>query len=231
MNEKDSVIEIDFLEILRVLIGRWWILLLCVIIVGGASYAYSEYGVPKMYISTGRMYINTYTGQNGSASENQRSTSVITASQRSVLTCIEVLKSMSVLDEVAKAVDLGYSAGQIKSMVSMVSANETEVLQITVRCNNPEHAKKIVDCLMNVATVELKNIVDIPTIKIIDEGNINRVPISPSVTLTAMIGALMGGIISAVVIAIIALGDRRIKSEEDLKNFNIPILGVIPDIM
>ena len=230
MNEKDSVIEIDFLELLRVLISRWWILLLCVIIGGGVSYAYSEYGVPKMYISTGRMYINTYTGS-GSASENQRSTSIITASQRSVLTCIEVLKSTSVLDKVAKTVDLGYSAGQIKRMLSMAAANETEVLQINVTCNNPEHAKKIVDCLMNVATVELKNIVDIPTIKIIDEGNINRTPVSPNVTLTAMIGALMGGVISAIVIAIIALGDKRIRSEEDLKNFNIPIIGVIPDIM
>ena len=231
MNEKDNAIEIDFIELIKVLLSRIWVIALCAVIGGGASYAYSEYGITKMYVSTGRMFINTYTGQNGSTNENQRSSSIITASQRSVLTCIEVLKSTSVLKEVAKAVNLGYNSGQIKSMLSMVSANDTEVLQITVTCGNPEHAKKIVDSLMEVATVELKNVVDIPTIKIIDEGNLSRTPISPNIPLRTMVGAACGGALAAVVIVILALQDKRIKSEEDLKNFNIPIIGVIPDMM
>ena len=232
MNESESgVIEINFLELLGILLNRWWIILLCVLVFGGAAYGYTNYMVTKMYVSTGKMYINTYMGEAGAPSETQRSTSVITASQKSVLTCIEVLKSTSVISEVAKQSGLGYTSGQIKSMLSMSAANDTEVLEVKVTCENPEHAKKIVDTLMTVATTELKDIVGIPTIKIIEEGTLSRSPVSPNVTMQTMIGAFIGGLLAAAVIVIIALQDKRIKSEEDLKGFEIPVIGVIPDIL
>ena len=232
MNDNDSgVIEINFLELLGILLKRWWIILLCVLIGGGIAYGYSNFVVTKMYVSTGKMYINTYMGEGSAPSETQRSTSIITASQKSVLTCIEVLKSSSVIGEVAKLSELGYTSGQIKSMLSMTAANDTEVLEVKVTCENPEHAKKIVDTLMTVATTERKDIVGIPTIKIIEEGTLSRSPVSPNVPVQTMIGAFVGGLLAAAVIVIIALQDKRIKSEEDLKGFGIPVIGVIPDIL
>ncbi len=228
--------KIDILEVVKVLIKKWWIMFICVVLFGGATYGYSKYVQPKVYASTGRMYIDTYL-RNVAGSEVdaqpdivQRDVQGINASQRSVLTCIEVLKSNTVLKQVSKNTGYGYSASAIRNMVTMKSANETEVLEVRVRCGNQEHAKGIADELMKVGETELKEIVGVSTAKIIDEGTASNSPISPNIALQTVVGALVGFLISAALIVFGVIMDNRVKSEDDLKKYKVPVIGVIPEM-
>ena len=229
--------KIDVIELVQVLARKWWVMVIFSLIFGVSSYGYSKYFQEKEFVSVGRMYIDTY--RQGSVAEGeedggQRSTAVITASQRSVLTCIEVLKSTRILDKVSDmAQEAGlpnYSASNIRNRVTMAAANETEVLKITVRCNDPKHAKFLVDSIMAVAETELVEIVGVSRAKIIDQGTESASPVSPNIRLQSIVGFALGFVLGALLIIIIRLTDTRVKSEEDLKKFNMPIIGVIPEI-
>ena len=227
--------KVDILELLQAVLKRWWVLLLCALVFGGATYGYSKYFQEREYVSVGRMFIDTNRADDSEDSE--RSSAVITASQKSVLTCIEVIKSIYVMEKVAESSGLVdedgkylYSASNIRNRTALTAANETEVLQIKVTTNNPEHAKILVDSIMTVAETELKDIVGVSTAKIIDEGTQSNSPVSPNVRRQSMVGFIVGMLIGALIVVAIRLMDIRIKSEEDLSKFNAPIIGVIPEI-
>ena len=52
----------------------------------------------------------------------------------------------------------------------------------------------------------------------------------PLIILMMAMGLAAGFLLGAFLIILIALLDNRVKSEEDLKVFEIPVIGVIPEI-
>ncbi|MDP4119029.1 MAG: Wzz/FepE/Etk N-terminal domain-containing protein [Bacillota bacterium] len=225
--------SVNLIEIAQIIIKRWWILFLCMIVCGVTAYGYSKYIEQKEYVSVGRMYIDTYVKSNENNNEGPRSMEVINASQRSVLTCIEVLKSTRVLEKVAEDTNFGYNASAIRNMITMSPANNTEVLEISVNCSDYRHTKPIVDSLMKIGAAELKTIVGVGTANVIDEGtkSIENAPVSPNIELQTIVGAFAGILLGALGVIIVSLMDKRIKAEEDLQKYELPVLGVIPDMM
>lgn len=229
--------KVELTELLQELLKKWWIMVILALVFGLGAYGYSKWVQEKEYTSVGRMYIDTYrgktSGENSTDEQSERSTAVITASQRSVLTCIEVLKSTRVLEQVsdlAKKEGYLFSASNIRNKVVMAAANETEVLKITVTCNDPKAAKFLVDAIMKVGEKELVDIVGVSTAKVIDKGTQSNVAVSPNIRLQSMLGFVVGLVLGAAVIIFIRLLDTRIKSEEDLKKFDVPIIGIIPEM-
>ncbi len=235
--------QINVWEIIQALIKRWWIMFICAMIFGGASYAYSKYVQVPVYRTTGRMYIDTYadTGlEDEAVEEEMRTLGMINASQKSALTCIEVLKSNKVLAEVEESIEgktsRKYKASSIRNMLTMSAANETEVLEIKVTVSGknkatPKDAKIIADALMDVGKEQLVEIVGVGKAEIIDTANVPQAPIAPNIGTQTIVGAFVGMLLSAIVIVVISLMDKRIKSEADLQSFELPVLGVIPDMM
>ena len=224
--------KINFFELLKTVLKRWWIIVLFTLVFGAAGYGYGKYFITKRYASVGRMYIDTLRDINSSDENNnpERNLQSINASQRSVLTCIEVLKSEAVLQQVKERTGVSNSTSAIRNMLTLKSVNETEVLQIRAETTNYINAKLIVDELMRVGEVELKRIVGVSTAQIIDEGTLNKNPVYPQVGSYLMMGIAAGFLLGAALIIFIVLLDNRVKSEEELKAFNLPVIGVIPEI-
>lgn len=228
--------KVDAVELVQEVLKKWWVPVILSLVFGMITYGYSKFIQEKEYTSVGRMYIDTYRSNSKDSNvegDGERSTAVITASQRSVLTCIEVLKSTRVLNQVsemAKEKGYKYSASNIRNRVTMASANETEVLKITINCSDPFEAKFLVDAIMEVGEKELVDIVGVSTAKVIDQGTLNKAAVAPNIRLQSMVGFALGLVIGALIVIFIRLLDTRVKSEEDLKKFDIPIIGVIPEM-
>lgn len=224
--------RINFFEIFKAVLKRWWVIVIFTLIFGAAGYGYSKYVITKKYASVGRMYIGTYRNVNdeNDSLNDERDIQSINASQKSVLTCIEVLKSETVLKQVKERTGISSSTSAIRNMLTLKSVSDTEVLQIRAETTNYLSAKLIVDELMKVGEVELKRIVGVSTAEIIDEGTLNKNQVYPNVGSYLMMGLVAGFLLSAILIIVIAILDNRIKSEEDLKAFELPVIGVIPEI-
>ena len=78
---------------------------------------------------------------------------------------------------------------------------------------------------------DIKTIMQIDNVKILDEAVLPKKPSSPKIKRNTALGALLGLFISSFMAVFIEINDTRIKSAEELQEkFNIPVLGVIQKI-
>ena len=116
-------------------------------------------------------------------------------------------------------------------MVKYSSLNETEVLQIEVTCTDKIDARILCERILDNAQPEVEKVGSGGSVSIVDEATTPVTPTSPNKTLNTIIGVLIGMILGVLIIFVIELFDTRIKTEDDLvTKFDLPILGVIPDL-
>ncbi len=219
--------EINISEVIDLVLRRLWIIVACVTITTIISFCYSSYLVEPIYTSTGTLYVRNVE----EVKDDRVDVSEINASQRLVNTYIEILRSDTFTKIIADDVNLGYTSRQIKAMLSMNSLNGTEILKIDVNSTNPDHSAVIVNSILKNADEEIIRIVKAGSVEIIDNGDIPTEPTSPNVALNTVAGAVIGGIISVLIIILIHLMDVSVRGEEDMADrYEIPVLGVIPTI-
>ena len=101
-----------------------------------------------------------------------------------------------------------------------------------VTSKDPEEAAAIANTLAELAPPEIIRVVQAGGVQLIDEAIPNTDPVAPNTGLNTVIGALIGAVIACLGVLIAAMLDTRVKSEEDLqKQYDLPVLGVIPDIL
>lgn len=198
-----------------------------------AAFIYSEAMVIPMYKSSVSLYVNNI--DSNTKFENKMLGTDITASQMLVPSCVEIVKSNRMLNEVARVAKeeemLVYSPAAIGRMLSTEIITDTEMFKITITCNNPEIAAKIANTFANVAEREISKIITASSVTVVDYAVPSNEKVSPNVTLNTILGLLIGLILSCAFIALREIFDVRVKNESDLeKAFDYPILGVIPRI-
>lgn len=222
--------EITLQEIFSILWKKVWWIILAVLVGGLVAFGLSAFVLKPTYTSRISMYVNSNTNTNQEimvANLND-----INASQKLVGTYIEILKSDNVLSKVAEDIDFLYTPAQIRSMMTANSVNGTELLEVKVTTQNAEEAALIANTIAEVSPQEIIRVVKAGSVEIVDEAVPAQQPTSPNILLNTLIGIMLGGVVSVLGILIAAMLDNRICSEEDLKkNYDIPVLGTIPDLI
>lgn len=220
--------EISLAEIFGILWNRVWIILISIGVGGILAFTVTSLMITPSYASRMSMYVNNSKDR----VETPLNINDINASQKLVATYIEILKSNVVLDKVIEEMGLSYSADQLKKMISASALNGTEILEVTVTSKDPEEAAAIANTLAEVAPSEIIRVVQAGDVALIDKAVPEFAPIAPNTVLNTIIGLLLGGVLSCLVILVMAMLDTRVKGQEDLeKHCNLPVLGAIPDIL
>ena len=217
--------EIAIIDILLLMKRHWWIILLSMLCVGLLSFVYSIYLITPEYTSSGTLYVsNAQEKKNDAVDMNE-----INASQKLVNTYIEILRSNTYMAKISDNVGLGYSANQIKSMLSMNALNQTEILQIKVTNKNPDHAATILNEILANADSEIIRIAKAGSVEVIDEAFVPTTPSSPNIPKNTMVGLLLGAVLAMAVLFVIYMMDSTIHGETSLTDkYEIPMLGAIP---
>ena len=224
----EKEMEISLLEIVTILWQKAWVIALCILLGGSLGFGVSRYMIDPTYTSRISMYVNNNTER----VESQLNINDINASQKLVATYIEILKSDVVISKVIDKMNLPYSNQALRGMISANALNSTEILEVKVTSKDPEEAAEIANTLAKLAPPEIIRVVQAGGVELIDEAVVNPVPVAPNTQLNTVIGALLGAVLACLGILVAAMLDTRVKSEEDLRNqYEIPVLGVIPDII
>lgn len=227
MTDKEEVVEIDLKRIVWSILNRAWIIVLVGILCAAILFSYAYFFMTPQYSASIKLYVNNTYGTNTPGF----SSSQLSAAQSLARTYMVILKSRTVLNEVAEITELPYTYEQLKSMVYSSTVSETEVFETVVTCANYKHAAQIANAIAEVLPDQIAAVVDGSSVRVVDYAVENSSRVSPSYRKYAFIGFTVGFFITAALVIILDLLDNSINSEEYLSQVygDLPLLAVIPD--
>ncbi len=215
--------EISLVQLFATVIKRIWIIIFAAVFAAFTLLSFSLITSTPTYTSSTKLYVIT---QNNTT----MTTNEVLSSAEIVSTYIEILKSRTVLEAVAKNCDLGYSGNDIKNMIVASQVEETPIFQISVTCKNPNDAQRIAYEIADVGAPQIKEIVNAGDVKVVDQAS-EATENSPGHVKKAIIGFALGLFVSTLAVVLIDIFDNRIKTEMDITDLvDYPIVGVIPQI-
>lgn len=239
MSKSKDIEQLDIKRMIEIVLDRIVSIVIITIIFGLLSYGLSEYLIVKKYESTVSMVVNNRKDMESQevlqTEENKTYSSDITASQLLVPTCIEIIKSDAILEEVAedisKTTKKKLSAYKLRSMLEVEEVTNTYMIRITIENVDRVLARDIANKLGETVEGRMQEYIPLSTMTVVDWAKAANSPASPNVRNNTILGALIGFALSISVIILKELFDVRVKSSDDLVNrFNYPVLGTIPEI-
>ena len=222
--------EIDLLHLGQVLWKRIWILLLAAVLFAVIAYVGVTLAVKPTYQSSAMMYVNSSNISLGNTKVNITS-SELSAAKSLVDVYAIILKSRTTLEQVIDEAGLPYNYTQLKKMVSAGSVNNTEVFQITATSTDAVEAQVIVSTITRILPERISEIIDGTSVSIVDYAVVEPNKVAPVSSRYAIIGAILGILLSGGIIIVIDLLDNTVRGEEYLlQKYDTPLLAVIPDL-
>ncbi len=221
---------VDALHIIKTIWHKIWIVIIAGVVSAAIGFSIASFVVTPTYSSSIMLYVN-----NSAISLNGKSFSIssseISAAQSLLKTYVVILNNRTTLEKIIEKADLPYSTNELSHMIDASSVNDTEVMKVTVTCEDPDEAAKIVNCIAEVLPIRISEIIDGASMEVVDSGVPNTQKVFPSVSNFTEIGLVIGLLISVVALVILALRDNTIHDEEYLlQNYDYPILAKIPDL-
>lgn len=221
--DNDDSVEVDLLQIFRVIMTRIWVILLSGILTGIIALVITQTLITPMYTSSVKLYvISRQSDQTTTLSDIQSSTQLV--KDYKVL-----VTSLPVVDQVITDLGLNIDNNDLINKIECTIETDSRVLAITVTDADPVQAKHIADDLADVFSSRITQIMKIDSVNVIEYGSVAESPVSPNVKKNVAIGLLIGILLSTSIIVIKFIVDDTIKTSEDVERYlGISTLSLIP---
>ncbi len=228
MNDNE-VITKDLIELWRIFVKRWLIMLLAAVIAMGVYLGYTQFLVTPTYTSTATLYVLKQ--QDEDAYEQSSSTATDFSLALNVMKdCTYLLKSHSVLDRVILNENLSSSYTDLYNSITTDNPTNTRVLQVTVTADQPETAKRVVDAICEIGVDRIEEAMGFRQVNVYQEGTLSESRSNGiSLKMVLAIGLVAAVVVYALFVAIYLLDDSLRTDEEIEDRLGLTILGRIPD--
>lgn len=226
MKEKDRI-EIDVVQMLKVLWKRKLIIALAAIISGAIAFGYSSFVIKPEFTSTTRIYVvNRNQGDKpGLTNQDLQAGSYLVKDYR------EIILSQDVLEKVVADQKLNIDAKTLARKVQVTVPADTRIVSISVRDSLPEEASRIANALREVASQKIIAVTRVSDVTTLEEARPAQSPSSPNIRRNTILGFGVGAGLVIIVVLLIELLDDRVKRPEDIEEvMHLSLLGVIPNL-
>lgn len=224
MDRKTETTEVDLLGLFLYLKKRLWIILIALVLFTFGGYVKSAFLTTPLYTASTRMYVlnRTY--------DDRVVYTDFTASNYILYDYKELISGRNVTKEVVEKLGItDLSPSKLSDMITVTSPENTRILEIAIRDSDPLRAANLANAVREEAAVQIEEIMDADSVKLVYEAEIPKTPSSPNVAQDTFLAAVLGVVITVAVLAVIYLMDDTIRTEEDVeKRLGISVLGVIP---
>ncbi len=222
---KGDVIEINLGELFAVLLGKAWLIISTGVFFALLSLFISKFVMTPLYSSTTKIYIlNKEEGATVTYSDVQISTQL-------TQDYAQLIKSRYVLEEVIQTLHLDMDYDEFSALVSIGTPDDTRIVSITVRDSDPMMAMKEANCVREIASKHIQNVMDIDAINIAELANMPTEKYSPSAKRWTMIGGIAAVLFVSSIVILNYLMDDTIKSSDDIEAYlGLSTLAMIPAI-
>lgn len=155
----------------------------------------------------------------------------VTLNSKLVSTYEEIIKRKNILIEVVNNINNPeITIGTIKNNVTVQSVKSTELIEITVKNDNPNYAATIANEIAKVFCERVVEIYNISNTYILDRAEPETQPCNINHKKDIVIFAFIGLVVAAIYVLILNMLDNTIKTEEDVEKVSgLIVLTTIPD--
>ena len=235
MNENKANYEIDVMQIISMLLKKWWAIALMALLCAWLAFGYTEFFVTPTYRSSSTLLIN---GDGSISSAYQQ----ILAGQYQSKDYPYILKANDTLSEIAMelnkvdeteddTVSRVYTVGALSGMISTESVEDSRIFRIVVSSTNPEEARRVAEVATKVFVIRAEDITD-AEVAVVDNPVLPRSPSSAGRGRNVLIGFVLGIVLGAAYAIISGIVNDTLDSEEWLLQKykdRIALLAVVPD--
>lgn len=217
--------EIDVLSLLKKLWMKKFLILFMALFFGTLALLGSVFLIKPSYSASTRIYvINQQNAENITATDLQAGSFLVNDYK-------EIITSRDVMKDVIATNSLSLSPDTLSKMISVTIPADTRVISITVTNHDPQQAKDLANSIREVASEKIKSVTKVQDVTPLEKAQLPSKPPSPNIKRNTMIGMLIGGLFTIVIIVIKEVLDDRVKRPEDVEEvLGMTLLGIVPNI-
>ncbi len=216
--------EIDLREIFEIIRKRIWIVALITVLSIAGSGIISYFILDPIFQTSTTLIVSKPNDE-----ESMIQYSDVLLSQKLVKTYGEIIKSRSVSRQVIEQLSLDITPEQLKNMIAVSPVRDTEIVQIKVTLTNPVLASDIANKLAEVFMKEIKRIMKVDNVKVIDKAEIPLAPVKPRPKMNMLIAGFLGIMLGLGSVFLLEFLDNTIKTPNDIEKYlDLSVIGTIP---
>ena len=231
--EEQKGLEFDLKHIVKLLLGKLWLIATVSVLCAAMLFAYVAYFVADTYTVTAQMWISNVVDAPNIEQVGMTSSDVIAATSL-VDTYSVILKNDYSIKQILAETGLAgtYSAAQLKSMITAYAVNESLILEIQVTSPDPQHSQEIANQATKILKeYDLRGASATPLHQV--ETKSLDASDSKGTVAKALLGFLLGAVMTSLVLIFLDMRRDTIHSDDWLKEKygeSIPVLAIIPDV-
>ena len=223
MENRNEEMEIDLLELFHYLKKRILIIVAACLVCTVAGFVGTKLFMPPQYTAETRMYVLNRSNENSVVSADFSVSNYMLNDYKVLITGQNVTK------EVIGRMGLNMGSGTLSRMIQVTAPENTRSLQISITHTDPQMATDIANCVREVASEQLQEIMSVNSVKLVYEADVPQAPSGPNIKRNTALAGILGLVMAVGIYAVIFILDDTIRTEEDVTRYlGIGTLGVIP---
>lgn len=219
--------EISLKEYFLILRKRMWLIILLTVLSVAASGLVSYFVLEPEYQTFTTLMVGKPKDYQNVDSKLEYNDLLL--NQKLVSTYGELVKMRVVADEVIKNLKLDMSYKEFREKVNVNLVKDTEIIKLEVMDTNPVLAAEIANETAQVFMENVKDIMMVENVQVIDEAQVPDIPIKPRPSLNMAIAGVLGLMVSIFLVFLLEYLDSTIKTPDDIERYlNLPVIGTIP---
>ncbi|WP_037583473.1 Wzz/FepE/Etk N-terminal domain-containing protein [Streptococcus iniae] len=225
MNTSENTsIEIDILSLLKRIWQKKVVILFVTLLAGFLALVASMFLIKPSYTSTTRLYvINRQQSDHLTATDLQAGGYLVNDYK-------EIITSRDVMHDVIAKENVSMSPEELSQMITVTVPADTRVISISVNNHEPQKAKDLANAVREVASEKIKDVTKVQDVTALEKAQLPTKPSSPNSKRNAVMGLLVGAVLSIFAVILKEVLDDRVKSPEDVEDvLGMTLLGMVPN--
>ncbi len=220
--------ELDLKELFNLFWSKKAAIILIILIFIVIGVIYTMGFTTPMYSSSTTLVLAT-SGNNDTNTNTTITATEITVNSKLVSTYSELVKSKNILRQVISNLGIKVDEDNLRKNITVSSVKDTELIEITVKNENPAYSAQIANEIAKVFTEKVKEIYNIDNVQIVDEAEVSDAPSNINHKKDVVIFAFIGMVVAVCYVLVANMLDTTVKTAEDIeKGFKVPVLASIP---
>lgn len=222
---------INIMDLVMLAVRRIWIIVLAAVVLAAAAFGYCKVFLTPSYSATASILVT-----NGAVTTSYDETtgkiasSDISASLYLAYTVVDILNTPDIYKKVADQLGKDYSYQGLMNSSSIARRSEdTLFVDITFSSTDPKEAMRIANKFAEISCEYIPGFIPSARANVASTA-IKSIMTYPRTLMTTGVAGVIGAVAAYIVVFIIESMNRAIKGEEDFtSNFDVPLLGAVPD--